>query len=129
MKNAVELCREWAQARKRQKELESEAKEHGKICSDLLPQILLARKAEGMEGALKLSDLGKLTFKETLRSKIEDRAALLKWLDDNKMSEIAPRAVPWQRLDSLCRERMEEGLGNPPGTSSQLIDSIALTKS
>lgn len=129
MGNAVELCREWATARRKQKELEAEAKEHGKICSDLLPQILLARKAEGLEGTLKLSNLGKLTFKETLRSKIEDRAALLNWLDAEGLSEIAPRAVPWQRLDSLCRERMEEGLGNPPGTSSQLIDSIALTKS
>lgn len=122
-----EKCKLFAEIKMKRDALKREATKLQAELDDLLPQLHEAYEDLEIGGPVGLKGLGKkLVFKETYRAKVINNDEFLEWLDQEGLGDMAERKVVWNRLDSLCKERIENKVEIPKGVDGSYQKQISL---
>lgn len=59
-------------------------------------------------------------------AQVKDKEALLHWVRETGLENLL--TLPWQTLNSMTKERLLSGEGEPPGVEAYMIDKLVLVK-
>ena len=74
--------------------------------------------------SLRLDNGGSVRVQPEPYAKVEDKAALRKWCDENGLSDQL--ALPWPSLNSIVKERLLDGQPEPTGTSVWIRNKVVV---
>lgn len=110
---------------RRKEELEEELKEIN-LNIEAAQQILVDRfENDGMQ-SLRLSTGELFYLHEEPYSKVEDKALVNNWFEENNMGEM--RTVNWQSLNAIVKERLEHSQPVPEGVSVFMKTVVKMRK-
>lgn len=74
--------------------------------------------------SLRLDDGGSVRVQPEPYTKVEDKAALRKWCEENGLSDQL--TLPWQTLNGVTKERLLDGQDEPTGTSVWIKNKVVV---
>lgn len=90
-------------------------------------QILVSRFENSSVQSLRLNTGELVYMKDEPYTKVVDKGANNIWAIENGLDEL--RSIPWQTLNSIVKQHMEEGKSTPAGVEVYLKSQVVMRKS
>lgn len=94
--------------------------------AELEAKIVEQKEALGLGKSVDLEGLAVVKFTDKLTTKMVDRDAFGKWIEDNDLTELGTWSVHHSRINSLTKERVAKGEGVPAGIEIGNFTKVSL---
>ena len=89
-------------------------------------KLITEREEQGIGEFFDIEGVGTIKFKDMLSTKLDDRDAYSKWLEENGMTHIATYSVHYSKTKSLCEELLKERKETPAGITVSTYTKCSL---
>ena len=115
MEKLVELGTQYSKLLDEKEVADEKLKNLNKTIKLVLGELLKERDAQGIGDIFEIADVGVLEFKEKISTKLDDRDAYSKWLEDNKLTHMGTYSVHGSKTKALCIQLLKDHKETPAG--------------
>ena len=115
MEKLVELGTQYSKLLDEKEVADEKLKNLNKTIKLVLGELLKERTAQGIGDIFEIADVGVLKFKEKISTKLDDRDAYSKWLEEHDLTHLGTYQVHGSKTKALCIQLLEEGKETPAG--------------